>query len=187
MTRQSVPSWSRLRRLFQDIGTMLVFGAVVMVIAVWFPRPAAQAPRPGREGESEDRPGSGMTVHSQVLHIWLPEPLADMAQGKFPPGVAQSHHELRQALERKGHQDLWYAYAVRLLQDNGATTEILFIRHPYSEPERFQDFLDILATAAGKPPRYLAADYVGAKLQVLPGTISSRQFLETIAPSRVNP
>lgn len=166
---------------------MLLFGAVVTAIAVGFPRPAAQAPRPGREGESEDRPGSGMTVYSQVLHIWLPEPLADMAKGQSPPGVPQSHHELRQALQREGYQDLWYAYAVRLLQDNGATSEILFIRHPYSESERFQDFLDILATAAGKPPRYLAADYVDAKLHVMPGSMSSRQFLETIAPSRVSP
>ena len=84
MKKPITAPWPRLRRLVQDIGTLLLFAAVITAIAVGFPRPAAQAPGPGSEGDSNNRPGGGVAVQTQVLEIWMPEPLADLGKGEPP-------------------------------------------------------------------------------------------------------
>ncbi len=185
MTKSFVTPRSRLWRLFQDIGTLFLFGVVIAAIAIGFPRRAARTPNAGRERDSEDRPGAGITVHTQVLQIWLPEPLVDLWAGEPRPAVVHNHQELRAILEHKGYQDLWYAVAVRTFQVNGGTTEILFIRHPYREPEKFQDFLDVLATTAGNPPCSPAADYSSATVQIGLATMSPQEFLRTLKASQL--
>jgi len=133
------------------------------------------ATQPGRALEPDQVAGSGHIVRAEVLHLWLPETLIDLAKHVSGSSVAQSHQELRTSLERSGQENLWFAFTIRAHQVNGVAADITFIRHPYREPEDFREFLDILATAAGSPPDEPPAYYSGAEVHILPQELTERE------------
>jgi len=157
----------------------MVFVLVAPVIGLTWLNSCAS--RPSRLLEPDDKPGSGITVRAEVLHLWLPETLIDLAGHQAEYSVPQTHHELQTSLERRGQEKLWYALTTRGYQVNGGITDITFIRHPYRDPEHFQEFLDVLATVAGNPPRYPTLHYSGAEVHIPPGELSEREPSEVVA------
>jgi hypothetical protein len=173
----------RLRRILQRLGDLLPFAVVIPAAAIGLSHLASLAPRPVTEHKIDNRGGAGFTVHSQVIHVWLPEPLVKLAKRETRSLVVHSHQELRKTLERKGDQGLWYALTIRGNQVNGDFADITFIRQPYCEPQNLQEFLDVLATAAARPPRSSAVDYSTAKVHVTPKRMSRQELLEVIQTS----
>jgi len=156
----------------------MVFVLVAPVIAfTWLD---SRASRPSRVLEPDDKPGSGVTVRADVLHLWLPETLIDLAGHQPESSVPQTHHELQTFLERRGQEKLWYALTTRGYQVNGGIADITVIRHPHGARQHFQEFLDILATAAGNPPRYPTLHYSGAEVHILPGEVLERDPSEVV-------
>ena len=131
-------------------------------MVVELPPPDPETPRQGREQESDDLPGGGIITSTDVLQIWLPEPLVDLAKRESRSFVVEKHQELLKILERPEYQDLFYAFTARGYQVNFGSADITFIRYPLRVHEDLQEFLNILATAAGSLPRSPAADYSGA-------------------------
>jgi len=156
----------------------MVFVLVAPVIGLTWLDSCAR--RPSRLLEPDDNPGSGVTVREEVLQLWLPETLIDLAGQHSESSVAPTHQELRTSLERRGQEKLWYALTTRSYQVNGGIADITFIRHPYRDPEHFQEFLDVLATAAGNPPRYPTLQYSGSEVHILPGELSEREPSEVV-------
>ena len=136
--------------------------------------------RPSRLPESDDKPGSGVTVRAEVLHLWMPETLIDLAGHQPLSSVVQTHDELPTSLERRGKEKLWYALTTRGHQVNGGIADITIIRHPYRDPQHVQEFLDVLATVAGNPPSYPTKHYSGAEVHVLPVEVSEREPSEVV-------
>jgi hypothetical protein len=166
---------------------LFLLGVLITAGAFGLSRLASHAPRLGKAHVIDNRAGAGITVRNQVIHVWLPEPLLDVAKRESKTVVVQNHQELRKTLERKGYQSPWYAFTVRAHQVNGGVAELTFIRNPYHDPEDFQEFLDVLGTARGHPPRYPAADYSTATVHVMPAKMSQRELLEEIQASPLPP
>jgi hypothetical protein len=124
-------------------------------------------------------------VRTEVLRLWLPESLIDFAKPQSQSSAPRTYAELQTLLERRGQTDLWYALTVRGLQVNGGTADMTFIRRPYGDSQHFQEFLDILATAAGDPPPDSTMCYAGTEVHILPRELSARdprQVVEELIP-----
>lgn len=183
MTKSTLNLWRFLRRLCRDLAILLLIGVVLAAIITWLP-PSPESPRPGRESDSDDRPGAGITVRFEAMDIWLPQRLVDRARREFRPGVVHRHEQLRKIPEDWKSEDAFYAVAGRGDQVNGGTAEVVFLRHPYREPEHLQECLDVLATAEGNPPRIPAMDYTAAAVHIIPPNMSHQELTDAI---RTNP
>ncbi len=150
-----VPLGVLFRRLVGNL--MIVVSCVATVIGLT--QLDALTPRPSPEPELSDPPGSGLIVRSEVIHLWLPETLVYPARHELPALVARTRAGTREALDRRGQENLWYAITVRGHQVNHGTEDISFIRYPYRESANLQELMDVLATVAGNPPRHSSADY----------------------------
>ena len=106
--------------------------------------------RPVEDDESEELPGAGIIVRSEVVHIQIPEALWELVRVQSVAQVVSDHRDLRRFLEQRHQTDLWYAVTTRGHQVNGGHSDIKFVRHPYDDPQHFQEVLDILATAIGR-------------------------------------
>jgi hypothetical protein len=175
--------WTRLRTCLKDLGNLLFFALVLGAGAAVLWRVACQAPRPASEQETKNRPGGGITLRHQLLHIWLPGPLVALAKRPSGSIEAQSHHQLRKLLERLGNRDLCYAFTVRAHQVNSDTAEISFIRHLYSEPENFQELMELLAAAEGSSPDDPAAEIPRPTVHIMPANWSERELREAVQAS----
>ncbi len=168
--------------LSRIVGNLMIV-VVLVTTAFGLAQLDALAPRPSGALEFSDPPGSGVIVRSDVIHLWLPEILVDPARHDFPAPVARTHQELKNAFERRGQENLWYAITIRGHQANHGAADISFIRYPYREPENLQELMDVLAAVAGRPPRHLSADYSAAIVHIMPAGMSEREWLEAMQAS----
>jgi hypothetical protein len=173
----------RLGALFSRLAGNLMIVVVFAPIAIGLAHSNAVVPQPGAAPELSDAPGSGVIVRSEVIHLWLPETLADLARSESPALGARTHQELKKALEQRGQQNLWYAITVRGHQVNHGASDISFIRYPYRQPEYLQELMDVLAIVAGSAPRLPSADYSAAIVHIMPAGMSRREWLEAMQPS----
>ena len=144
------------------------FGVAVVVIAgiLGLSRVGFQTARPAPENLPDGPPGSGIVTRNEVTTIWLPQGLFDLARRKTEPAVFASHGELRTHLDRAGLGTAWYAMTTRGYQLNGRAAEITFISWPGESPERFEEFQDVMAGVAGRPPDHPGVDFSSAKVVV---------------------
>ncbi len=123
--------------------------------------------RQDQEVEPTNHPGAGMIVRSELVHLWLPRTLIELAQRQSRSPLVQSHEDLRRFLEVEGRQDLWYAMTVRGYQVNGEAADITIIRWPYDDAPHLPELLEILATIAGNPSRRPDADFSKAAIHII--------------------
>jgi hypothetical protein len=79
-----------------------------------------------------------------------------------------------------GREKLWYALTIRGHQQNGRSASVTYVRHPYRNPDHFNEFLKALAAAAGHPPIDRAPDFSKAELHIIPGDLSEREPSEVV-------
>jgi WD40 repeat protein len=121
------------------------------------------------------RAGDGIIVRSQVLRVWLPKTLTELAVRQFPSLVAiRTHDELRRFLEGVDQKDLWYALTVRSSLANGEIEDLTVIRWPYQDPDHFSESAAVLALAAGSVPIDQTVDFSTAALHFLPEDLTGR-------------
>ena len=173
----------RRSTLFRRLAGNLMIVVVFVTIVIGLAHDNAVVPQPGAAPELTDAPGSGLIVRSEVIHLWLPESLVDLAQREPPALVTRTHHELIKALNRRGPQNLWYAITVRAYLANNRSEDMSFIRHPYRQFDHLQELTDIVATVVGIPPRHLAADYSAAVVHIMPARMSEREWLQATQAS----
>jgi hypothetical protein len=172
-----------LRTLFSRLAGNLMIVVVLVTMVIGLTHFNTVVPQPGAASELSDAPGSGVIVRSEVIRLWLPESLADLAQSEPPALVARNYQELMKAVERRGQEDLSYAITVRAYLANDRSDDMSFIRHPYRQLDHLQELTDIVATVAGIPPRHPSADYSAAVVHIMPARMSQREWLQATQAS----
>jgi hypothetical protein len=138
---------------------------------------------PGQERD----PGSGIVVHTKVTAIWLPRALLDLAQQQGGPAVDRSPEELQTYLGRYGWTAAWYALTCRGYQANGESGEITQTRLLNDAADHLEELQAVLATAAGRPPRFERVDFSHARVEVIPDTLQSVDRREAITRLMAKP
>jgi hypothetical protein len=146
--------------LFQKAGTAVV--GIACIVGLFFVSFPAGAPVP------EDPPGSGIIVRTEVTALWIPCALRDVAQGEADAPIFRSSEALQTELKRRGLNDAWYALTYRGHQVNGEFREITQIRRLSEAADHLHELQDVMAAAAGRPPRHAARDFSNARVEVIP-------------------
>jgi hypothetical protein len=154
------------------IGTAAVM--IAALIGLMWVDPHAQAPGP------EGQPGSGIVVHTEVTAIWLPRPLLDLALQQGDQAVDRSPEELQNYLGRYGWTAAWYALTCRSYQANGESGEITQTRLLEDAADHLEELQAVLATAAGRPPRFEGSDFSHARVEVIPDTLKGIDWREAM-------
>ena len=162
---------------------ILVFAAGVMGLVGF----SFHVARRAHEVQPVDQAGAGIIVRSELLRLWLPQELTDLSKRQSQPMVVRTHEELQRLLERQDRRRLWYALTFRAHQVNGKVVDLTFIRRPYDDPGHFPEFLDILATAAGNPPRGPDEDYSKASVSIIAQEPSKREPRDVMAELLTGP
>jgi hypothetical protein len=162
----------RFPRRFLTIWGDRIFMAIVIVAAViGLNGFASHVTRRAQEASSADGSGDGTVIHTEALHLWLPETLFSRT----------THESLQQFLERPGQENIWYALTMRGHQVNGAFSDITIIRRPCNDPDHLPELLDILATAGGNPPSDPIVDFSTAAVHIIDEELAKREPSEVIA------
>ena len=117
----------------------------------------------------ESEGNGGIIVHSEVISLWMHPALFDLAQRPEDVAACRSLEGFRRYAEERGLQKAWYVLTVKGIQVDGGAAVMSMIRWPYElvEPS-YAEFPDMLATAAGKPPRHPMTDFTKVKVRVIP-------------------
>ena len=134
-----------------------------------------------------DQPGAGIIVRSEVLHIWLPPAFVEWATRQPSSGVMRTHEDLKRFLERRGQEKLWYATTTRGHQANGNRVDLPLVRQPYSEPNSFPEFLEILAVANENSSDEATDKFSSASVHVLPEQSMKCEIRDVMAQLQRNP
>jgi hypothetical protein len=146
---------------------MMLVTAILGIIGLW------------RLGISVTQPqikplDSGTIVRSECVSIWLHPALDDLAARLSESRELQSQEAMVRNAERPSLKNAWYIITLRSVQANGKFAVISIIRHPYGDlPQFTSDFPEVLATAAGTPPRTGGVDYSVALVGVIPDRLLS--------------
>jgi hypothetical protein len=154
---------------------------IAAVLGLMWADPHAQSPGP--EGPS----GSGIVVHTEVTAIWLPQALLDLARQQGGPPEFGSTEELQTFLRRSGCTPAWYALTCRHYQVNGQSAGITQTRLLSDAADHLDELQAVMATAAGKPPRFEGSDFSHARVEVIPDTLQGIDRCEAIARLMAEP
>jgi hypothetical protein len=127
----------------------------------------AEAPAP------EEPSGSGIVFRTEAAAIWVPQALRDLARHQAGPPVDCSPEKVQTYLARNGWRNAWYAMTCRGLQVNGQLSEITQIRWLSEAAEYLDELQAVMATAAGRPPRFEDGRFSQTRVEVIPDTLQA--------------
>ena len=130
--------------------------------------------------EADQHAGGNIIVRNEVVRLWLPQTLLELAKRQTANTVIRTHDDLRRTLDGQHQRNVWYALTVRGHQVSGEFGDITFIRWPHRDTRNFPELLDVLAVAAQRPPRDTPMDYSVATLYVVPDHLVDREPREVI-------
>ena len=133
--------------------------------------------RQDQQAASVNDPADGILIRIEVIRLYLPRTLIDLAQLERRQPSLHSHADLRRKLEFEHQRDLWFALTERGHTLTGGIVDMSLIRTPYRDPGHFRELLQILAAAAGNP----SADLSFAKVQLIPDELSKRDPRKVIS------
>ena len=125
--------------------------------------------------EASGQPGGGIIIRSEVLRVWLPQSLIDLAKRQTQPSMIRTLEELQRILEDRNQRDVWYALTSRGHQASGEFIDLTVIRWPYRDSRYFPELLDVLAVASGHPASEPGADFSDVSISVLPDDVLERE------------
>jgi hypothetical protein len=171
---QGVPGWEEPTRVtgrssqrFLSIRGGNILTMIVIVAAVTaLTRFATHMTRQPQECEPVDATSAGIIVRSELLRLWLPRTLAELAKRQAQSPFVRTRDDLQQFLDLQHQQDLWYALTIRAYEVNGIFSDVTYIRKA-GDSLYFRELLDILATAAGNPPYSPTSDLSRASVHVI--------------------
>ncbi len=172
-----------LWRLIALRGEQALIVVVLMTAVIGLTRFAIQVSRNHSESEPRSGPEVSPFTYVEVRHLWLPKPMIWLAKRHARSPLIRNHEELQQFLEFLNLEDLRYAITVRARQAGGEFMQATYIRYPYDGFNDFLELMDVLATAAGRPPPYtdtLKNDFSTTAVQVMPEEIrrnATNQFI----------
>ncbi len=181
MLRRQTTTEMPIGRLFRGLVGDLITVVGFAVITIGLVRLELEVIQPASAPEFEKPLGSGVIIRSEILYVCLPQVLIDLAKCELESHVDSKYEDWKTALERHGHENICYELLVRGHQINGRSADITFVRYPHREPEHFQELVDVLATASGRPPvGNPALDYSRTTIQIAPTGSSRGEILDRI-------
>ncbi|WP_406695404.1 hypothetical protein V5E97_30715 [Singulisphaera sp. Ch08] len=160
------------------------FGAAILLAAALAMIAWANVPPSGpAQGDecNENASDSGIIVRSEVIHLWLPESLRELASPQSQVPITTNHNDLRRYLEHQNRQDPRYAVTIRGHQADGDHADVHFIRHPSENPDHFLELLNILADVRGTPGHESATNFPGASTHFISDELLNRGPSEILA------
>ena len=151
--------------LLWTVGTASVM--IAPVLGLMWAGPPTEATAP------EGPLSPGTIVRTEVIAIWMPRALRDLARHQAGPPVDSSPEELQTYLARNGWRAAWYALTYRGHQVNGESGEITQIRRLSGVADHLDELQAVMATAAGRPPRFEGGDFSHARVEVIPDTLQA--------------
>ncbi len=165
--------------LFQNAGTTVVgIAGIVGLLSVSF-----QAGAPG----PDDPGGSGIIVRTEVIALWIPRALHDVAQSEAGAPVFLSPEALLTEPRFRGLNAAWYALTYRVHQVNGESVEITQIRRLSDATDHLDELQAVMATAAGRPPRSEDGRFSHARVEVIPDTLQAIDPREAVSRLMADP
>jgi len=113
-------------------------------------------------------------VRFEVLHLWLPRSLYELAKDANSLAVTRTHADFQRFLATRNQKDLWYAFTTRGFKHSGEISDCTYVRHPYRESLYFQELLEVLAVAAGHDSPSGMTEFSDATLTVVPDDFLER-------------
>ncbi|MFI5457632.1 MAG: hypothetical protein ACHRXM_19490 [Isosphaerales bacterium] len=80
MTKPITVTWLLPGRMLRSLGDKVLIVVVIVATGIGLTWLNSWAIRPGRQLEPRDKPGSGVAVRAEVLHLWPPQTLIDLAR-----------------------------------------------------------------------------------------------------------
>jgi hypothetical protein len=165
---ESIAAGSRSSRRGLAIWGGNVFMTIlVATAAMGLTRFGTHVSRQAQKAKPIEAGGAGIIIRSEMVCVWLPRALSELAERQSQSPVVRTHEELQRFLKVQHQEVLWYATTTRGQQVNGDFMDITVIRRPYDDPGHFPELLNILAAAAGSLPRYPTADFSSASISFI--------------------
>jgi hypothetical protein len=124
--------------------------------------------------------GSGVVIRTEVTAIWVPQALRDLARHQAGPPVDRSPEEVQTYLARNGWRNAWYALTCRGHQVNGGFGEVTQIRWLSEAADHLDELQAVMATAAGRLPRFEDGRFSHTRVEVIPDTLQAVDSREAI-------
>jgi hypothetical protein len=173
---EHVSAWKVVAIGGRKLFTLIVIGGGSLGLTLF----ASHLARQDRVPEPDNHPGSGIIVRSEVLRLWLPQTLIELAKRQTLPSRIRTHEELQRTLECLCQRDVWYALTARAHKVNGERVDLTTIRWPYRDSRYFPELLDVLALAAGEPPSDPTPGFSDVSISVLPDDSLKREPREVM-------
>ncbi len=118
---------------------------------------------------SKPQLSGGVVVRSELISLWMHPALFDLAQRPSESAACRLLEGFRRYAQERGLEKAWYVITAKGFQIDGETMVVSTIRRPYDMIEPvYSEFPDILAIAAGKPPRDPRTDFTKVKIGIIP-------------------
>lgn len=150
------------------LGTNFFMGFVVVAGAVGLTRLAAHVSRSDPIVDAADSADGSAFDRVDVLRIWLPRTLTELARHPSRRQVMRSHENFRRFLEERHEENLWYAYIDRVYQRSGNHCDCAYVKHPYSDPFAFPELCYLLNGVAEDPPTFEAPSFANVTCSIIP-------------------
>ena len=114
--------------------------------------------------------GTASAMIAPVLGLMWAGPPSEAPAPEGPPGSGIVLRTDVIAMDRS-LEKLWYALTYRGHQVNGESGEITQIRRLSGVADHLDELQAVMATAAGRPPRFEGPDLSHARVEVIPDTL----------------
>jgi hypothetical protein len=188
--------WSQLRQRLAELRVLLLLGIAMIGIVGWLAPSRGQWPWLAVDGWLDHLSGEwpwpaaghqfvarsqeNMGVGDRVTHIWLPEPLLNLAKRERWSAMPQRHEQTRKVLAGEVGHAYFYALRVQLGRADNKAGYIVYVRYPNLEQDNVHELMDVMAVAAGNPPPYRTIDFSNAVVRVVPAGTTRQGLLDAI-------
>ena len=133
-----------------------------------------QVSRSNHMSQSTERPVEIEFDRVEVLCIWIPKTLEELAKNPSRSAVTRTHKEFKRFLERQHQEGVWYALNSRAHQRDGGFIDFTHIKHPYSDLFFFPEMEQVLAATAGHPRDTPMVEFSNASIVVISDELLNR-------------
>ena len=169
------------RRLVSKLGSEIFLLFVIAGGAMGLISFASHVSKQDQKHADTDKRGGDMPLRFEIPRIWLPPVLVELAKHEPSTGVINSHEDLRQRLELRGQENVWYAMQLRGHYDDGLIVDTPIVRRPYTAPQSFPELLEILSIVAGKSPGEPTDRFMATVVSLLPESLLTRDPRDAVA------
>jgi hypothetical protein len=167
--------------LISNWGRMIFLIFVIVAGAIGLSCFAAHVSMRNQTAAEADESDWGLVVRVEILRVWLPPVLSELAKQDPPTAVIRTHEELRRHLELCGQENTWYAMIWRGHNAQREFVDIPVVRQPYGEAHLFPELLELLSSAAGNSHGEPTGLYATTSFGLLPESFLKREPRAAVA------